>query len=194
MKRILTLASFLFLLSSFFALPAQAEPVNYTLDPHHTYALWFVNHFGYSKVSGKFIANGTLILDQANPQNSKVNVTINTADLSTAIPEFDEHLKSSDFFDVKQFPTATFVSDSVKVLGKNKAKVHGNLTIHGITKPVTLDVTLNMMGMHPYAKKQAAGFSATTTVKRSDFGMGAYVPNVGDEVKIDIEAEAEKTA
>lgn len=193
MKRILSLASLLFILSSFFAVSVQADPVTYKLDPDHTYALWFVNHFGFSNVSGKFIANGTLVLDQANPQNDKVNVVIKIANLSTGIPKFDQHLKSADFFDATKYPTATFVSDSVSVTDKT-AQITGKLTIHGVTKPVTLNVTLNNSGMHPYAKKEAVGFSGTTTIKRSDFGLGLYTPNVSDDVNIKIEVEAEKVS
>ncbi len=178
----------------FFTVPVQAAPETYTLDPHHTYALWFVNHYGFSKVSGKFIANGSLVLDEANPQNSKVNVIINIADLATGIPEFDQHLKSKDFFDAAQFPTATFASTKVDVTGKDSATVYGTLTIHGVSKPAILNVKLNTIGMHPYTMKKSAGFSADTTIKRSDFGLGTYVPKISDEVKIDIEAEAGKAS
>jgi polyisoprenoid-binding protein YceI len=108
-----------------------------------------------------------------------------------AIPKLDEHLKGKDFFDVAQFPTATFVSDKITKTGNN-AKVQGMLTIHGVSKPVTLNVKLNKVGVNPMSKKKAAGFSATATIKRSDFGVGKYVPDVGDEVTLDIQAEAIK--
>lgn len=178
-----------FSLSLLFTLPAHAADT-YTFDPNHTYVMWHINHFGFSNPSGKWLAQGTLVLDEANPQNSKVNVTINVADIVTGIPKLDEHLRTDTFFNVSQFPSATFVSDSVTVTGKNSAIVHGILTVHGVSKPVTLNVTLNKIGISPITQKKTAGFTASTTLKRSDFGISAYLPGLGDDVKIDIEAEA----
>lgn len=164
----------------------------YTLDPNHTYVLWHINHFGFSNPSGKWMASGTLILDEAKPQNSKVNVTINVADVVTGIQKLDEHLKTDTFFNVAKFPIATFMSDSVDVTGKNTARVHGILTVHGVSKPITLDVTLNKLGISPITNKKTAGFTAHTELKRSDYGISAYLPGLGDDVKIDIESEANK--
>lgn len=164
---------------------------NYTFDASHTYVLWHVNHFGYSIQSGKFaMVEGSLTLDDTKPQNSKVNVTINTKDIVTGVPKLDEHLKNKDFFNVEKYPTATFVSDKVEVTGKDKGKVHGTLTLLGVSKPVTLDVTFNKNAIHPISNKKTVGFSATTTIKRSDFGMKYGVPGVADDVKIDIGSEA----
>jgi polyisoprenoid-binding protein YceI len=164
----------------------------YTLDPTHTYVLWHINHFGYSNQTGKWYADGTLTLDKEKPQNSKVEVNINVDNMVTGLPELDKHLKSEEFFDVSKYPQATFVSDKVTVTGKNTAKVHGILTVHGVSKPVTLDVTLSKMAENSFTKKMTVGFSAHTKIKRSDFGMAAFIPALGDEVKIDIEAEATK--
>lgn len=162
-----------------------------TLDPKHTYVLWHVKHFDFSTQSGKwYINNGTLILDKDQPQNSKVNVTIQLANMVTGIPELDKHLKGKLFFDVDQFPTATFVSNKVDVINQNKAKVYGTLTLHGVSKPVVLDVTLNKSGVSPITDKMTVGFTASTKLKRSDFGINTLLPGVGDEVNIDIEAEA----
>jgi polyisoprenoid-binding protein YceI len=166
----------------------------YTLDPNHTYVLWHINHFGFSNPSGKWMAQGTLILDQANPQNSKVNVTIQIANLVTGVPELDAHLKEPLFFDAAKFPTATFVSDKVDVTGKNTAKVHGMLTVHGVTKPIVLNVTLNKIGINPINNKQTAGFSATATLDRSDYGITTLIPDISDLVKINIEMEANKSS
>jgi polyisoprenoid-binding protein YceI len=163
----------------------------FILDPGHTYVLWQINHLGYSTQAGKWYANGTLMIDREKPENDKLNVTIKVADVITGIPELDKHLKGSDFFDVEKYPTATFVSDKVEVNGK-EAKVYGKLTLHGVTKPVTLDVKLNKEGNHPISKKYTAGFSGTTRIKRSDFGINAYLPMLGDEVILTIEAEANK--
>ncbi len=191
MKVILTRLFAVFAIFLFLMLPAQAAET-YTLDPLHTHVLWHVSHFGFSNPSGKWMAEGTLLLDEAKPQNSKLNVTINVADVITGIPKLDGHLKGKDFFDVAQFPVATFVSDKINVTGKNTAKVRGILTVHGVSKPVTLDVTLNKIGENPVSQKKTAGFTASTKLKRSDFGIDAYLPGLGDDVKINIEAEANK--
>lgn len=164
----------------------------YTLDSSHSYVLWHINHFGFSNPSGKWYAKGTIDLDQAKPDNSRVKVKIDIASIDTGIPKLDEHLKSNEFFDVKQYPTATFESTKVQTTGKKTAKVFGTLTLHGVSKPVVLDVKLNNLGMSPISNKATVGFSATTKINRSDFGMKTYLPGLGDEVKIDIEVEANK--
>lgn len=175
-----------------FALPSYvyAEPQTLTLDNQHTYVLWKVKHLGFSTQAGKWYASGQLILDKDNPQQSKVNVTIKVDDIVTGIPELDNHLKGKLFFDTKQFPTATFVSNRVEVMGKNKAKVYGMLTLHGVTKPIILNVILNKAGINLLNDRETAGFSATTSLKRSDYGIKALIPEVGDDVEIEIEAEA----
>lgn len=172
------------------AAPAFAAE-SYTLDPNHTNIVWQANHFGFSNPDGKFAsASGTLVLDRENPANSKVEVSIATNGLVTGIARFDEHLKSADFLNVEKFPTATFVSDKVELTGEDTAKVSGLLTLLGVSKPVVLDVKLNRLAENPMSHKMTAGFSATTTIKRSEWGMGYGVPNVSDEVKISIETEA----
>ncbi len=176
-----------------FSIVINAAPINYTLDPNHTYVLWHINHFGFSNPSGKWMAAGNLVLDKDNPQNSQVKATIDLNNLATGVAELDKHLKEKLFFDVTQFPTASFVSNSVDVTSKTTAKVHGTLTLHGISKPVTLNVTFNKAAANPITNKDSVGFSATTTLKRSDFGITTLLPGVSDEVKINIEAEAYKT-
>ncbi|AMV14395.1 YceI family protein [Legionella pneumophila serogroup 1] len=167
-----------------------AEPQTLTLDNQHTYVLWKVKHLGFSTQAGKWYASGQLVLDKDNPQQSKVNVTIKVDDIVTGIPELDKHLKGKLFFDTKQFPTATFASNRVEVMGKNKAKVYGMLTLHGVTKPIILNVILNKAGINLLNDRETAGFSATTSLKRSDYGIKALIPEVGDDVEIEIEAEA----
>lgn len=190
MKRILSL---IFVVYSFLLLSFSAQAADvYTLDPNHTYVLWHANHFGFSNPSGKWVAEGTLSLDEKKPENSKVKVTIKIGDLVTGIKKFDEHLKGKTFFNVEQFPTATFVSNKVNVIDKDTAKVQGILTIRDVSKPVTLDVKLNKKGTNPVNNKETVGFSAHTLIKRSDFGISAYLPGVGDEIKIQIEAEGAK--
>jgi len=177
-----------------FMLPvgANAATTSYTLDPNHTNILFHANHFGFSNPSGHFgIKDGTLVLDDKDPTKSTINVTIDVTSLLTGVPKLDEHLKSKDFLEAEKFPTATFKSTKVEVTGGDTAKVTGDFTLHGVTKPVTLDVKLNKQGEHPMTHKQAVGFTASTELKRSEFGVNAYVPNVSDEIKLDIETEAQ---
>lgn len=171
-----------------------AADETYQLDPKHSYVLWHISHFGFSNPSGKWYADGTLVLNKDKPQNDKVNVTINIDDIDTGIKELDDHLKSKVFFDAAQFPTATFTSNKVALTGKDTANVSGTLTIHGVSKPVTLKVKLNKMGVNPISNKMTAGFTATTKIKRSDFGMTTLLPGLGDEVTLNIEAEAYKSS
>jgi polyisoprenoid-binding protein YceI len=170
---------------------AAAAPVTYKLDPGHTMVLFSWNHFGFSNPTANLgQVDGTLVYDEAAPTKSTVEATLPLAGLDTFVPKLDEHLKSADFLDAAKYPTVTFKSTKVTSAGKDKLKVVGDLTVHGVTKPVTLDVTVNKVGPHPMMKVQTAGFDATTTIKRSDFGVGAYVPNVSDEIKIRITTEA----
>lgn len=179
-----------FTLSLLFFNFAIAAEEKYALDPQHTYVSWQINHFGFSNPSGKWMAQGTLWLDQQHPQKSNVDVTINVANIITGIPELDKHLQAPLFFDTDKFPTATFVSNKVDVIGKDKALVHGILTIHGISKPVTLNMQLNKIGENPINNKMGVGFSGNTKIKRSDFDIITLLPGLGDEVTIHIEAEA----
>lgn len=176
------------------AIPSAYAADKYILDDAHTYVGWTISHFGFSHPSGKWMAKGTMELDKDKPQDSKVEATINVADIITGIPKLDQHLKGEEFFDVDKYPTATFVSTKVITTGKDTAKVEGDLTLHGVTKPVTLDVKLNKGEVSPLTNKMTAGFSATATISRSAFGIKAYAPGLGDEVKLNIEAEALKSS
>lgn len=162
----------------------------WTLDNQHSYVLWRIKHLGFSTQSGKWYVNGFVILDKEKPQNSKVEATIDVAKFITGIPELDKHLQGQLFFDVKRYPTAIFVSDKVEMTGKNSANVHGILTVRGVSKPITLAVTLNKVGKNPINDRMTAGFVATTELKRSDFGIKTLLPDLGDDVSIEIGAEA----
>jgi len=179
------------LIAGLLMLSSTAEAADsYTLDPMHTSVTWTINHFGFSNPWGKFsMIDGTLTLDEQNPQNSQVSVTIPVDDMVTGIDKLDAHLKSKEFFDTTTYPTATFVSSKVTLTGKDTAKVEGTLTLHGVSKPEVLNVTLNKIGENMF-KKKTAGFSATTTIKRSDFGITTYLPMLGDDVKLYVESEA----
>ena len=170
---------------------AFAAGVTYKLDPTHTNVLASWNHFGYSNPFANFgDVDGTLVYDAADVSKSSVEVTLPLSGLNGFSDKFNAHLRSADFFNAGKFPTASFKSTKVEAAGNGKLKITGDLTIKGITKPVVLDVTLNKAGEHPMKKVPAIGFDATATVKRSDFGVGAYAPNVSDEVKIRITTEA----
>lgn len=163
----------------------------YNLDPHHSYVEYHIDHMGFSNQTGKWFVNGQLALDKKNIQNSSVNVTIPVGNVVTGIPELDKHLKTADFFDIAKYPTATFKSTKVTPVTNNKFNVEGNLTLHGVTKPVTLIVTQNKTGIHPMFKTEVIGFSAVATIKRADFGINTYLPMIGNEIKLNIEAEAD---
>lgn len=170
---------------------AFAAPLTYKIDANHTDVVASWSHFGFSNPIAHFgKVDGFITYDPAKVGDSKVEVTIPLSGLNSHVPDFDDHLRSDDFFDAANHPNITFKSTSVKSAGKDKLTVAGNLTIKGITKPVTLAVTINKLGVQPMAKRDAAGFEATTTIKRSDFGVGKYAPNVSDEVKISITTEA----
>jgi polyisoprenoid-binding protein YceI len=172
-----------------FAGSAFAAPVTYKLDPTHTDVIAQWSHFGFSNPTAHFgQADGSLVYDADNVSASSVQVTLPLSGLNGFSAKFDEHLRSADFFDAVQFPSASFKSTSVEDLGGGKLKVSGDLTIKDITKPVVLDVTLNKVGEN-MQKQAAIGFDASTTIKRSDFGVGLYAPAVSDEVKIRITTE-----
>lgn len=170
---------------------SMAKPVEYKIDPTHTATVFTWNHFGFSTPSANFSdIQGTINVDNAKPANSSVNVTIPLSSLNTNVAALDEHLKKPDFFDAEKYPNITFKSTKVQALGKNKYKITGNLTVKDVTKPVVLDATLNKQGEHPMTKAQSIGFNATTSFDRSAFGVGAYVPNVGDKITVNITTEA----
>lgn len=170
---------------------AIAAPVTYKIDPNHTDVIASWSHMGFSNPSAHFgRVDGTIVYDAANVSKSSVNVIIPLSGMNSHVADFDKHLSSSELFDFAKFPDITFRSTKVQPAGKNKLLVTGNVTVRGVTKPAVLNVTLNGQGMHPMAKKQAIGFDATTTLKRSDFGLGYAVPAVSDKVSIRITTEA----
>ncbi|MGY0714398.1 YceI family protein [Azospirillum argentinense] len=191
MKRLLATVA----LSALVALPmtVQAAPVAYKLDPAHTAVVFIVDHLGFSKAVGSFnTVAGELAFDKDAADKSSLSVTIDTASIDTNHAKRDEHLKSPDFFNVKEFPKLTFKSTKIEKTGDKTGKLHGDLTLLGVTKPVILDVTFNKDGVSPASKQETVGFSARGTIKRSDFGMKYGVPNIGDDIQIIIESEAVK--
>jgi len=175
------------------AVSAQADTATYKIDPVHTQVIFFVTHLGLSNSSGKFhVAEGsTLQLDPTNPSTAVVQVKINTDTLDMGDATWKEHVSGDKFLDVKKYPTMEFKSTKVEAAGDKKLKVTGDLTLHGVTKSVVLDAKINnIVPQHPMTKVPAAGFSATTHIKRSDFGMTQMAAAVGDDVMIALEVEA----
>ena len=168
-----------------------AKTEKFVLDPNHTNIIWHADHLGFSNPDGKFAkCSGYITLDEKNPSVSSVNVTIDTTSIITGNEAFDKHLKGSDFFNIEKYQTATFVSTKVDVYNEEYAKVYGDFTMLGVTKPVVLYAKLNKIGKHPFTKKRSVGFSATTVIKRSEFGMKYGIGMVSDDIQIAIEVEA----
>ncbi len=170
--------------------PAAVQAGTYKLDPAHGKITWSVTHFGFSTYIGQFsTVNATLKVDPKAPAASSVDVTVDTTSLGTLNAALDTHLKSKDFLDVAAFPTATFKSTKVTVTGEKTADIAGELTLHGVTKPVVVHAVFNQGGANPMDKKYELGFAGTAEIVRSDFGIKAYVPAISDKVTLTIEAE-----
>lgn len=171
---------------------AFAAPETYVADSSHTFSRFSYSHFGYSTQQSRFNKNsGKVVFDKAAKTGS-VDITIDTKSVDTGNDTFNEHIQGEDFLDTAKYPTATFKSTKVIFEGDKPAKVEGNLTLKGVTKPVTLTVTSFQAMPHPMLKKDAIGANAYTVVKRSEFNAGKYAPYVGDEVRIDLAIEAIK--
>ncbi|EPN6330135.1 YceI family protein [Acinetobacter baumannii] len=170
---------------------ALAAPVDYKIDPTHTATVFSWNHFGFSTPSANFSdIQGVIKVDNAKPANSSVNVTIPLSSVNTNVPALDKEFQEEAWFNAAKYPNITFKSTKVETKDKKHFKITGDLTVKGITKPVVLDAVLNKQGEHPMAKVPAIGFNATTSFNRSDFGLGNYVPNVGDKITVNITTEA----
>ena len=168
------------------SLPAIAAQ-KYDIDTTHTQVIFSWDHFGFSKPSASLEKiSGDFQLDTADLTKSSISVTLPLEGLHTGVPKLDEHLKSPDFFDAAQFPNITFKSTKVEKSGAQGLKITGDLTIHGVTKPVVLDAKVNKIAENPMVKAPSAGFDATVTIKRSEFGVAKYVPNVSDEIPVRI--------
>jgi polyisoprenoid-binding protein YceI len=172
---------------------AAVEPGSYAIDSSHTLIQFSVNHFGISDYFGTFPgATGTLEIDPRNIAAAKLDVTVPVARLSTTNATLDQELVSADWFDAARYPTIRFVSTKVTKTGTNSAMITGNLTMHGITKPISLKATFNAAAVNPLNKKYTLGFKATGTIKRTDFGVSKYAPLVSDETTLTITSAFEK--
>ncbi|MCP1228891.1 YceI family protein [Acetobacter fabarum] len=172
---------------------SQVQSGTYAVEAGHTQIGFSVLHFGFTNYYGAFSnASGTLELNAQSPASSRLSVTIPVESVQTTSSQLTDELKGPQWFDATKFPNATFVSTSIKMLGQNDATIHGNLTLHGVTKPITLNVHFVGAGINPMDKKYTTGFDATSTFNRSDFGIKTYVPYVSDSVTLRISGAFEK--
>ncbi len=169
---------------------AKAPSGTYALEKTHASITFNVMHMGFARYTARFNDfDASYTLDPATPENSKLTVTIRPASLDANNEKLTAHTNNSDFFNVEKYPTITFTSTRIERTGDTTGKIHGEMTMLGVTKPVVLDATFNGGGMHPHFKTYAMGFSAVTTIKRSEFGMNYGIPMVGDDVHAAIEVE-----
>ena len=176
------------------AAPALAADT-YKIDSSHVYVGFEVDHLGFSTTYGRFNdVKGTIEFDEENPEKSSVTVEIDPASVDTGHAERDEHVRGKDLLDTATYPEMSFKSTSIERTGEETGKITGDLTLHGVTKPVTLDTTFTRKGTYPMTEEEivAIGFNATTTIKRSDFGMDQWLEMIGDELPITISFEAHK--
>ncbi|WP_116133699.1 YceI family protein [Tropicimonas sp. IMCC34043] len=170
---------------------ASAE--TYDLDPSHSQIVFTYSHLGFSTTTGMFSGfEGTIDWDKEDPSKSSVEVTLPVLSMFTGWEARDEHFMSGDFFGAKEGDMISFKSTGIELTGENTGKITGVLAMNGVEKDVVLDAKLDQAGMHPMENKEWAGFSATTTVKRSDYGLGLYAPYISDDVQVAISIEAMK--
>ncbi|KAA8734743.1 polyisoprenoid-binding protein [Acinetobacter qingfengensis] len=170
---------------------ALAAPVDYKIDPTHTATVFSWNHFGFSTPSANFSdIQGVIKVDEQNPAKSAVEVTIPVSSVNTNVKALDSEFQQEGWFNAAKYPNITFKSTKVETKDKKHFKIYGNLTVKGVSKPVVLNATLNNKGLHPMTKLPTVGFNATTSFNRSAFGIGNYVPNVGDKITVNITTEA----
>jgi polyisoprenoid-binding protein YceI len=169
---------------------AVAAPVTYGVDGTHTFPRFSYSHFGYSTQLSSFSKTTGKVVFDAEAKKGSVDIAIDMKSVNTGFADFNEHIQGEDFLDTAKFAQATFKSTKVIFEGDKPQLIEGQLTIKGVTKPVTLTVTSFQAMPHPMLKKPALGANAFTVIKRSEFNAGKYAPYVGDEVRIDIAIEA----
>lgn len=181
-----------------FAAPASGQPVEtnrFTLDREHTAILFYVSHLGFSDMVGRITEfDGAFNFDPERPSEGSVQVTMKPSSIETSSRALDMKLQNVDFFDSDRFPVITFKSTAINTTGTDTADIIGDLTMRGLTRPVVLKVKFNKADFNPFSGAYVAGFSATTTIRRSDFGMTIYNPAVGDDVRIAIQLEGTNAA
>ena len=194
MKRLLPcLAGALLAAAASAAASAESEPTRYQLDPVHTQVFFSLSHLGFSRPTGRFaVKDGWFRFDPEKWEGSSCSVTIAVETLDFGDAAWQKKVLSDEFFDVKQHPEMNYECTGLEKTGDDTGKLTGKLTLHGQTREVSLELRLNKVGTHSYTFQKMAGFSAHGTLKRSDFGMRALLPGVGDEVELRIEAEGHR--
>ena len=173
--------------------PAAVKPGAYVIEPTHTRVLFSVSHMGFTTYYGEFPgASGQLTLDPAHPEASRLDVTVPIGGVTTTSAKLDGELRSPDWFDAARFPTAMFHSTHITLVGSNDAEVAGDLTLHGVTRPVVLHAHFNGAGVNPVAHDYTAGFEVSGVIKRSQFGVSKYVPLIGDDTRLIVSAAFDK--
>lgn len=169
---------------------AVAAPADYAFDPVHSQVMFSADHLGFSHPVGHFAApTGSFRFDADDWSSASVDATVDVATLDLGDAAWQKKMLSDEFFDAAAHPTMRFVSERVESTGKDSLRIHGRLTLRGVTRPLTLETRINRIGRHTYSMKYVAGFSATATLKRSDFGMTRLLPAVGDTVEVRLEIE-----
>jgi polyisoprenoid-binding protein YceI len=190
MRRILASVS---MIAALLASATAGRTADYAIDPTHSHILFTIDHLGFAKIVGLFTDfSGNISFDANNVPGSKLNVTIKTDSLQTQFAARDKDLKGADWFNVTEFPEMTYVGSEFVKKDEHTGTITGKLTLHGMTKPVTLNVVVNKVGQNPLDKIDSAGFSARGTLKRSDFGMKTFLGPIGDDIDLIIEIEAKK--
>jgi polyisoprenoid-binding protein YceI len=170
--------------------PAQVQSGDFVLDTNHGKITWSVKHLGLSIYTGQFYAvSGKLHLDAAHPDASALDVSVDTAKIGTFNPKLDEELASAMFLDAPKFPTASFHATKIERTGPKSAHIYGDLTLHGVTKPIVLEAEFLAAGANPMTKIYEVGFNGHAEIKRSEFGVTTYVPFISDVVTLEIEGE-----
>ena len=170
--------------------PAMADQDTYSIDPNHTFPSYEIGHFGYSFQRGRFNRTAGKITLDIGAKKGSAYVTMDAGSVSTGVPKLDENLQGEDFFDAAKFPQIVFNSSDFVFDGDRVTAANGNLTIRGITRPVSFNLTFFHCAVHPFFKKKACGADMTAHIKRSEFGMTKFLPVLADEVLLRVNVEA----
>lgn len=170
--------------------PVQVQSGTYVLDPAHGKITWSLDHMGFSTYVGQFTdVAASLDLNVRDPSASKLAASVNTDSVGTFHDGLNKHLKTADFLDTTKFPTAQFTATNIRLVDRDSAKISGNLTLRGVTRPIVIDADFNQAGINPVDKQYSLGFDGEAKIKRSDFGINYGLPMLGDEVTLHLEAE-----
>ncbi len=170
--------------------PAQVQSGSYVLDAAHGKITWSVDHMGFSTYVGQFTGvDAALNLDVTNPSASRLVANVKTDSVGSFNQALDDHLKTADFLDTANHPTARFQATQIRMTDEDSAEITGNLTLRGVTRPIVMTADFNQAGVNPVDQQYTVGFDGEATIKRSDFGINYGLPLLGDEVKLHMEAE-----